>query len=362
MTMSAWLLLTVGVAVLVLGAELLVRGASTLAVRLGMSPLVIGLTIVAFGTSSPEVAVSLKATADRQPDLVLGNAVGSNTFNVLFILGLSALIRPLVVHQKLIRLDIPLMIGTGLLLWLLLADRSLGRLDAALLLTGIIAYTATAIRSAKREQPDVEKEYAEAVPAAPRSGLTLAITFITGGLVLAVLGARWLVSGAVSIASSLGVSELIIGLTIVAAGTSLPEVATSVVAALRGQRDIAVGNVVGSNIFNMLAVPGLCGIVAPEGVAASPKLLAFDLPVMIAVSAACLPIAFTGSEIRRWEGGLFLAYYGGYILYLLLDASGHAARSTFVAALFWFVLPLSALGITVSVVTQLRRSWTRRHA
>jgi cation:H+ antiporter len=337
--MNAWFLLACGLLALVAGAELLVRGAATLASRLGISPLVVGLTVVGFGTSSPEIAVSLSAVVDGQPDLALGNAVGSNSFNVLFILGLSAVVRPLLVQQKLVRIEVPLIILAGVVLWLMLSDDVLGRLDGFILLAGILGYTAFAIRNARHEAPEVEAEY-DAVPGTTKRGqVAVALAFVVAGVALTVLGAHWLVEGAVTIAQSLGVGELVIGLTIVAAGTSLPELATSVVAAFRGQQDIAVGNILGSNLFNILGVLGLAGVAASNGLPASPALMAFDLPVMIAVSVACLPILFTGYRIDRWEGGLFLLVYAAYIAYLLLEASTHDAIGGFAAVVLWFALP-----------------------
>ncbi|NNF41718.1 MAG: calcium/sodium antiporter [Phycisphaerales bacterium] len=348
--MTQWLPLIGGLVVLVGGAELLVRGAAGLAARLGISPLVIGLTVVAFGTSSPEVAVSLDAVFSQRHDIAIGNAVGSNTFNVLFILGISALVCPLAVAQKLIRVDVPIMIGVSALLWLLARDGELGRLDGVILFIGIVAYTIGAVRSSRRETPEVRQEY-QSAPDLPRHpSLLRAIGFTAFGLGLAVFGARWFVMGAVAIATDLGVSELVIGLTIVAAGTSLPEVATSLVAAIRGQRDIAVGNVIGSNIFNVLFILGLAGIVAPDGLLVSSAVLAFDMPVMLAVTVACLPIVFTGGAIRRWEGGLLLAGYVAYVVYLVLDAANHDALSGFSMVMVWFALPLAAIGIAGSLL------------
>jgi len=350
----AWVLLVAGLALLVGGAEGLVRGASSLAGRLGVPPLLIGLTIVAFGTSSPEIAVSLGAVAQGQSDVALGNAVGSNTFNVLFILGVSALVRPLIVHANLVRIDVPIMIGASIALWALLADGSLGRLDGALLLGGLIAYTWFSIRQARRS-PEASAGTAGAEPSGrERRGMAGAIALIVLGLGAAVVGSRFFVQGAVSIATALGVSELVVALTIVAAGTSLPEVATSVVAAVRGQRDLAVGNVVGSNIFNALGILGLAGLAAPAGLEAPTSLLAFDLPVMLAAGVACLPIFFTGHEIRRWEGGLFLAGYALYVSYLVLDSTGHDALAGFSAIALYFALPLALLGVIGSVVNALR--------
>ncbi|MEO1718321.1 MAG: calcium/sodium antiporter [Planctomycetota bacterium] len=319
--MTSWLLLGVGLAVLVTGAELLVRGASRMAAKLGISPLLIGLTIVAFGTSSPEIAVSLGAVANGQPDLALGNAFGSNTFNILFILGLSAIVCALVVQQKLIRIGVPLIIVAGAVLWIMLLDSKLGRLDGALLLLGLVTYIVSVICAARREAPKSDHDSPQAVDRKPQ-GVVLAVLMVLVGLGLSVLGARWLVQGCVSIAASFGVSELVIGLTIVAAGTSLPEVATSLVAAVRGQRDIAVGNVLGSNIFNILGILGLAGMVAPAGITAPPSLVNFDLVIMLAASFLCLPIMLTGFRVDRWEGGLFLAAYIGYLIFTVLNATG----------------------------------------
>jgi cation:H+ antiporter len=344
-----------GLGLLVLGAEWLVKGASRLAAAAGISPLVIGLTVVAFGTSAPETAVSVKSALAGQVDIALGNVVGSNIFNVLFILGASAAITPLVVASQLIRLDVPVMIGVSGLMLLLAADGSIGRLDAALLFAGALVYTAFQVRQSRRETTAVKDEYAHEY--GPR-GSAAAVNggLVAAGLALLVLGSRWLVSGAVAFAQALGVSELVIGLTIVAAGTSLPEVATSILAALRGERDIAVGNVVGSNIFNVLAVLGLAGLAAPAGLRASDALLRFDLPVMIAVAVACLPIFASGAQIARWEGVLFLSYYVAYSAYVVLAAQQHDALPAFSAVMEAFVLPLTAL--TLAVVAW--RAWRPR--
>jgi cation:H+ antiporter len=347
-------LFVAGLGLLVLGAEWLVKGASRLAAALGISPLVIGLTVVAYGTSAPEMAVSVKSAWAGQPDLALGNVVGSNIFNVLFILGASAIITPLVVSSQLIRLDVPIMIGASLLTLLLAGDGSVGRLDGAILFALAVAYTVFQVRQSRKESAAVREEYGREFGPS-RSATAGNLAFIAAGLVLLVLGSRWLVNGAVAFAQALGVSELIIGLTIVAAGTSLPEVATSILAAFRGERDIAVGNVVGSNIFNLLAVLGLAGLVAPVGLPAPAALLRFDLPVMVAVALACLPIFASGALIARWEGALFLFYYAAYTAYLVLAAQQHDALPAFSAVMEAFVLPLTA--VTLVVVGW--RAWRR---
>jgi cation:H+ antiporter len=350
------LLLLAGLVLLVAGAEALVRGASRLAAAGGIPPLVIGLTVVAYGTSMPEMTVSVTAALEDQADVALGNAVGSNIFNVLFILGISAAITPLAVSRQLVRLDVPLMIAVSILTFAAAADGKIGRFDGLMLLGGLVAYTVFQIRHSRRDKPppedDFSREYARG-KSSPRR-LAADAGLILGGLGLLVLGSRWLVDGAVSIASAFGISELIIGLTVVAAGTSLPEVATSVIASLRGERDIAVGNVVGSNLFNLLGVLGLSGLLAADGVAVAPAALRFDLPVMVAAAAACLPIFFTGHLIARWEGILFLSCYLAYTLYLILSASGHAALPAFSAAMMWFVVPLTAVTLTVTTVRAAR--------
>jgi cation:H+ antiporter len=349
--MATLLMVVAGLALLVAGAELLVRGASSLARAVGMPPLIIGLTVVAFGTSAPELAVSLGASLAGQPDIAMGNVIGSNMFNVLFILGISAAIVPLVVSSQLVRLDVPIMIGVSGLAWLMASDGVVDRLEGVMLLAGIVGYAAMLILLGRSQG----KSVAHAGPAAPvrraapMRGLVVPALLVLAGLVLLVLGARWLVQGAVGLARVLGVSELLIGLTIVAAGTSLPELATSVIASIRGERDIAVGNIVGSNIFNILAVLGAAAAAAPHGVAVSPAVLRFDLPVMSAAALVCLPVFFTGGRISRWEGALLLGYYAAYVAYLVLGASSHESLGAFSAAMVFFVLPGTVLGIAVSV-------------
>lgn len=352
------ILFLVGFVFLIGGAELLVRGASRLAAVFGISPLVIGLTVVAFGTSSPELAVSVISASSGQADIAVGNVVGSNIFNVLFILGISAMITPLVVAQQLVRLEVPLMIGTAALLPVLAWDGRLGLVDGLLLTGAVIAYTVWSVRRSRQESAAVQEEYArefgaQADPNPKARGLWRNLGLIVAGLALLLLGSNWLVNGAVAIARAFGISELIIGLTIISAGTSMPEVATSIMASLRGERDIAVGNVVGSNIFNILAVLGLSAVASPVGVAVSSTALAFDIPVMIAVSLACLPIFFTGHLIARWEGALFFGLYLAYTSYLILGAMHHDRLGQFSAVMLWCVLPLAVLTLVVSAL----RSW-----
>ncbi len=339
-----------GLIALVVGAELLVRGASKLAISFGISPLVVGLTVVAFGTSAPEMAVSVQSAWSGQVDITLGNVVGSNIFNVLLILGASALIVPLVVNRQIIRQEVPVMIGASLLLWAMAADGGISRWEGLLLASLIIGYTIVIIRQSRRETAAIRAEHDEAFEGGARgwdAHWGVQIVLILAGLALLVLGSNWLVEAAVAFAKYLGVSELVIGLTIVAAGTSLPEVATSILAALRGERDIAVGNVVGSNVFNILAVLGISVSVAPGDLAVAPAMLAFDLPVMVAVAVACLPVFFNGACISRWEGALFLALYVAYTLYLILHATAHDALHGYSVVMGGFVLPLLAVTLVI---------------
>ena len=343
------LFFSLGLVALVIGAELLVRGAAKLALTFGISPLVVGLTVVAFGTSSPELAVSLQSALSGQSDIAIGNVVGSNICNVLFILGVSALITPLIVDQQLIRQEVPVMIGASLLLATLAWDGALSRIDGLIFIALLAAYTGFLIVQSRRLgsiSADASKIPSQAVSGWD-STLPVQLGLIAGGLALLVLGATWLIGAAVVIAGQLGVSELVVGLTIVAAGTSLPEVATSVLAALRGERDIAVGNVIGSNLFNILGVLGLSAAVIPGGFVVAPAVIAFDIPAMIAVAIACLPIFFTGNLIARWEGAVFLALYAGYTVYLILEAQQHDALSTYGFVMGTVVLPLCALTIMV---------------
>ena len=354
----AILLLVVGGGLLLLGAEALVRGASKLASLLGISPLIIGLTIVAYGTSAPEMAVSVQSSLSGQGDIALGNVIGSNIFNVLVILGLSALVSPLPVAQQLVRLDVPIMVGISGLLMLFSLDRLLQPSDGIILLVGGVVYTLFLVYQSRKEtNAAVQSEYEREYGPTPVSRWTWAINlaYIAVGLATLVTGSRLFITGAVSIAESLGVSQLVIGLTIVAAGTSLPELATSAVATFRGEGDIAVGNVVGSNIFNVLTVLGVTALTSGAGVAIPYSVLHFDLPIMLAVAVACLPIFLTGNVISRWEGLLFVGYYGAYAAYLILRAASHDGLGLFSQVMLMFVIPLTVITLVVVMV----RSWPK---
>lgn len=348
-----YLLFVLGVAALVVGAEVLVRGASAVAVRTGLSPVVVGLTVVAFGTSTPELAVSVGAALRDEAGLAVGNVVGSNIFNILGVLGLSAIVGGgLVVAQKIVRIDVPIMVGVSVLLLLMSLDNRVGRLEGIVLFAGIVAYTVWTVRASRTETAEVSAEYDEAI-GPPTRPVWADIGLIVVGIALLVVGAEFMVGAASDIARSFGVSDLVIGLTVVAVGTSAPELATSVVAALRGERDIAVGNAVGSNIFNILGVLGISSILAPGGLAISDDALRLDLPIMVAVAVACLPVFFNGYELKRWEGAMFALYYVAYVAFLVLDQTGSGLRDPFAVVMGVFVLPLTVITLVVVGV----RAW-----
>lgn len=314
--MMTWLFLGIGLVLLVAGADLLVKGAARLAGAFGIPSLVIGLTVVAFGTSAPELAVSVKAAYAGQAELAIANVVGSNIFNVLFILGVAALIMPLVISKQLIRQDVPIMVGVSLLVLWMVQDQQLDKIECAVLFAGLIAYTWFLFKQGKAQGADTGDTEVEEMLKQPHP-MWQNLLFVVGGLVLLVLGARWLVESAIALATAWGVNEAVIGLTIVAAGTSLPEVVTSIVATIRGERDIAVGNVVGSNIFNILCVLGLSGLVSPIPLVAGAQMSQLDIPVMLAVAMLCVPFFFAGAILNRIEGALFLCAYVAYTWYLV---------------------------------------------
>lgn len=354
-TLVSALQILIGLVGLVAGGELLVRGAAAMAAAARITPLVIGLTVVAFGTSAPELAVTVQAAWAGSPELAVGNVVGSNIANVLLILGLSALVAPLIVQSRVVRIDVPLMILCSVALWLLVLDGAVSRLDGLLLFSGLIGYLVWSVIQGRKEGSEIQEEFAQGLPHDGSNGRYLAkqTALVLGGLALLVIAARLLVGGASEVARALGVSELVIGLTIVAVGTSLPELVTSVVASLRGQRDIAVGNVVGSNLFNLLAVLGLGALVAPRGIAVTDQVIRLDLPIMIATALACAPIFFTGNRINRTEGGVFVFYFIAYTAYVVMGALGTTHMRSFELAMVGFVIPLTVMAVGFSVYQHL---------
>ena len=312
----AILYLALGLVLLYYGAEALVRGSSSLALRLGLSPLVIGLTVVAFGTSSPELVVSLKAGLTGQGNISVGNVVGSNICNLVLILGLCALVTPVATTSQIVRMDIPIMIAVTAFAIFLLSNGTLTRTDGTLLATLLLAYVIFSIRLARRQPADaLGAEFGEAVKVSKR-GLAVDLLMVAGGLVLLIFGARFLVDGAVIIARAFGWSEALIGLTVIAIGTSLPELATSLVAAVKKEADIALGNIVGSNIFNLL---GILGITAMVTTLAESGISLIDYAVMAVFALVLWPMAYHQKRITRLEGAILLAGYATYVSWLVLS-------------------------------------------
>ena len=334
------LLVVAGLTLLISGGESLVRGASTLANKAGISPLVIGLVVVAAATSAPELAVTVGSVLSGEPDLAIGNVVGSNIANILLILGLAAAISPLVTKRQLVRFDIPVMLLASGLLLLTTLDGRLDPLEGALLLLLLALHTIASVIIGRKTYFNPELEPVELPLNTKPVSLPLALALILLGVVLLVFGSQLLVQGAVSMAADFGVSSLVIGLTVVALGTSLPELATSIVAIRKGETDMAVGNVVGSNLFNIGLVLGLPAFMFGEGLPVAGGAVAIDLPLMLAAAVALLPIAFTGMLIARWEGWLFLLLYLCYLTYLFLDSTGHDSAQAFSSAMLWLVGPL----------------------
>ncbi len=350
--MMTALLLLGGLATLTLGGEFLVRGASRLALVMRISPLVIGLTVVAMGTSAPEMAVSVIASIEGKADISLGNVVGSNIFNVLGILGISALVVPLAVNPQLLRFDVPVMIAVSAVVLLFGLDGRIAPWEGWLLFAGLVGYTLALLRMSRKAW------VGQPVPVPNAGHWAVNVALVLAGLGLLVLGSNWFVDGSVRVARALGMSELMIGLTIVAVGTSMPELATSIVAAARGQRDIAVGNVVGSNVFNLLGVLGISAGISRTGVAVSGTALAFDIPVMIAIAVACLPVFYTGRKVARVEGFFFLVAYAAYTAYLVLE---NLERPVLTApqAIWWVVAPATGISLFLGTAAWMRERSAR---
>lgn len=300
--MLTYIMLAGGLLGLFLGGDWLVRGASQIAARFNVPPLIIGLTIVGFGTSTPELLVSLQAAFDGLPGISIGNVVGSNTANILLILGVAGVIAPPIANFMNMRRDLFWMLGAALVMPVIIASGYVGRIEGAALITGLIIYLGLSFR-AMRNDPT------EALPS--DVNLLHAAGFTIAGLIAVMVGAKYLVESATIIARHLGVSEAMIGLSIVAIGTSLPELATTVAAAIKGEREIALGNIIGSNIFNILAILGLTGLIIPIPV--DTRFMSFDVPVMICATLLILGLIYVRGEISRIAGGLMILAYIGYI-------------------------------------------------
>ncbi|MFK3771115.1 calcium/sodium antiporter [Pseudomonas sp. NPDC089406] len=344
-----------GLLLLIIGAELLVRAALRLATRLHVRPLIIGLSLVAFGSTAPQLTVSLQAAYQGAPDVAVGSVVGSNIFNVLVILGLAALIIPLRVSRQLVRLDIPLMIGASALVYALAGNGLLGRFEGAVLLLGLLGYLLMLWHQSRHYARTYPHAQAAHTSAWRFWGATLLQTLLGFGLLS--LAGHLLLEAAVEVATDLGLSERIIGLTVVAVCTSLPELAAALLAALRGEREIAVGTVIGSNLFNLLAVLGLTALITPEPLSISPNALAFDLPVMLGVAALCLPVFYSGYRVTRAEGLVFLCLYLAYGLHVVTFTTGLPLAGRLERLMLFYVLPVLGLVLLYTTV----RAWRRQH-
>jgi cation:H+ antiporter len=340
---------------LILGAELSVRAAVGLARILQTRPLFLGLTVVALGSSAPQMAVGLQAAFSGSSDIAVGSVVGSNIFNVLVTLGLSALIIPLRVARQLVRVDIPLMIAATALVTALSWNGVLSGLDGLILLLGLAGYLIVVLRQfahgTRHVHPVADK------PRRPLRPLLMRLSMMIGGLVLMIYGSRFLVNAATVIAQDLGLSERVIGLTVIGIATSLPALMTSLIAALRGERDIAVGNVIGSNLFNLLGVLGATALISPEPLSISPNALDFDLPVMLVTAALALPMFYSGYRLTRLEGLLLLALYVVYGLHIVSFTTGMPLADRLERLMIHYALPV--LGVAVAITTV--RAWRRQH-
>ncbi|MGW8464746.1 calcium/sodium antiporter [Pseudomonas sp. CLCA07] len=341
-----------GLVLLIAGAELMVRAAVRLAARWHVRPLIIGLTIVALGSSAPQMAVSLQATLAENADIAVGSVIGSSIFNILVTLGLSALIIPLRVSRQLVRLDIPLMIGASLLVFVLAWNEELTRTDGVILLAALALYLGLLLRQSQHSARPLSSD-----PLSRPPPWFVSLLMIVAGLAMLIYAGHLLLGAAVEVATDLGLSERIIGLTIVAVSTSLPELATSLIAALRGEREIAVGNVIGSNLFNLLGVLGVTALIAPSPLSVSPNALDFDLPVMLGVAVFCLPLFYTGYRVTRAEGLLCLGLYLAYGLHVVSFTTGMPLAAKLEHLMLFFVLPtLVAFLLFTSLL-----AWRRQH-
>lgn len=320
MAAMGWIVL--GLIALIGGAELIVRGGTRVAAILGIPPIVIGLTIVSVGTSAPELAIGIEAATRGNGALAIGNIAGTNTVNLLLILGLSALLRPLALGLQTLRFDLPLMAAVAIAFLVMAWDGSLSHTDGAVMVLLGIGYTIGIIHRSPRESRAVKREYAEeyAVRSSMRPSIqtVLSIAALFAGIAVVVVGSGWLVDGSVTLARAMGVSEALIGLTIVAIGTSSPELVTTVVGTLRNDREVAIGNLLGSSIYNILAIMGITCLAAGAPLPVDGQLLTIDIPVMVLATLACVPVFWTQRRVTRIEGGSFVGAYLAYLAYLVL--------------------------------------------
>lgn len=344
-----------GLLLMIIGAQLSVRAAVALAALLKTRPLFLGLTVVALGSSAPQLAVGLQAAFTDSTDIAVGSVIGSNIFNVLVTLGLSALIIPLRVARQLVRVDLPLMIAATALVAALAWNGELSALDGIVLLLGMAGYLFVVVRQFAHGARHVPRT--DLAPRRRIGPLLGRLVLMACGLALLTFGSHLLVGAAVSVALDLGLSERVIGLTVIAVATSLPALMTSLVAALRGERDIAVGNIIGSNLFNLLGVLGITALISTGPLSISPNALDFDLPVMLGVAALCVPLFYSGYRITRLEGLLLLGLYAVYGLHIVSFTTGMPLAERLERLMIHYALPVIALCVVVGTV----RAWRRQH-
>ncbi|MFK3798613.1 calcium/sodium antiporter [Pseudomonas sp. NPDC088444] len=347
--------LVCGLIMMIIGAEFSVRAAVVLAALLKTRPLFLGLTVVALGSSAPQMAVGLQAALTDSTDIAVGSVIGSNIFNILVTLGLSALIIPLRVARQLVRVDLPLMIGATALVAGLAWNGVLSTFDGVILLIGMAVYLAVVIRQFAHGARHVSAS--EELPRRKVWPITGRLIQMSCGLALLILGSHLLVGAAVIVAQDLGLSERVIGLTVIAVATSLPALMTSLIAALRGERDIAVGNIIGSNLFNLLGVLGITSLIASGPLSISPNALDFDLPVMLGVALLCLPLFYSGYRITRLEGLLLLGLYAVYALHIVSFTTGMPLAGRLERLMIHYALPVLGMAVLIGTV----RAWRRQH-
>jgi cation:H+ antiporter len=355
------LLFIIGLVTLIGGAELFLKSVDKFGLAWSVSPVVMGLTVVAFATGAPELAISLQAAAEGKPDLVLGNILGSNIANILLILGIAGLVQPLNITNRIIKIDVPVVIGASALIYILALDGLLTLADGLIVFAALVAYSIFMYSQIKKDREANKKKSSEDQPKLGEPVTTLFygkyILLLLSGLVLIVMGSRWMVDAAVEIAGILGISELVIGLTIVSIGTSLPEVATSLSAVRKGDSDTAVANVMGSNLYNILLTLSLTIIVAPGALVVSPDAINFDFPFMIIVASACLPLFWPAKELNRTVAAGFIFYYLVYLSYLVLTSIGHSFANSMEWGMIWLVIPITLILIVVKFTLQFKNRY-----
>lgn len=354
-----YLLFAIGLGLVLGSAEVLVRNAAKVASLIGKSSLFIGLTVTAFGTSAPELAVGISGQLSQNTDIGLGNIVGSNIFNIFFVLGLAAVLRPIVVRRPVVWRDIPILLVVCSLFFLFALNGTIGSFESILLTSALAVYLYYLSRKSS-ERPDISiKTSHSSAGSRANGGLSVTLTLLAASIAVMVAGAHFVVTGAVSIAGSLGISKLVTGLTIVAVGTSLPEIATTIAAIRNNEHELAIGNVMGSCFFNIVAVPAAMALIGTSGLSVSDEALAIDIPVMILAVLACLPIFFSGHRISRPEGALFLVYYGVYSMVLYTRNTSGSLLNRYQMEMGF--LALAVVSVTFVIIVLRATRYHRHH-